>query len=69
MKLWMLATIFTSCGLTVITSCTNEDNPDVTPIDEVEAQLQQMIAKEIVPLHQQKQQILRYNDYQTVVIC
>ncbi len=48
MKLWMLATIFTSCGLTVITSCTNEDNPDVTPTDEVEAQLQQMSLREKV---------------------
>ena len=48
MKLWMLATILTSCGLTALTSCSNEDNTIVTPTDETEAQLQRMTLREKV---------------------
>ncbi|MBR3067212.1 MAG: glycoside hydrolase [Prevotella sp.] len=48
LKLWMQATILISCGLTVMTSCSNDDNTDVPPIDEVEAQLQQMTLREKV---------------------
>ena len=44
----MQATILISCGLTVMTSCSNDDNTDVPPIDEVEAQLQQMTLREKV---------------------
>jgi len=47
-KLWMLTTILTSCGLMLLSSCSNEDDPDVPPIDEVEAQLQQMTLREKV---------------------
>ena len=35
----MLATILTSCGLIMLSSCSNEDNTDTPPTDEVEAQL------------------------------
>ena len=35
----MLATILTSCGLMMLSSCSNEDNTDTPPTDEVEAQL------------------------------
>ena len=38
MKSWMLATILTSCGLMVLSSCSNEDNPEVSPVDETELQ-------------------------------
>jgi len=48
LKLWMQATILISCGLMVMTSCSNDDNTDVPPIDEVEAQLQQMTLREKV---------------------
>jgi len=44
--LWMLAVILTY-GL-VLTSCSNDDDPIVTPADEVEAQLQQMTLREKV---------------------
>lgn len=44
----MQATILISCGLTVMTSCSNDDNTDMPPIDEVEAQLQQMTLREKV---------------------
>ena len=44
----MQATILISCGLMVMTSCSNDDNTDVPPIDEVEAQLQQMTLREKV---------------------
>ena len=44
----MQATILISCGLTVMTSCSNDDNTDVPPIDEVEAQLQKMTLREKV---------------------
>ena len=47
-KLWMLTTILTSCGLMLLSSCSNEDDSDVPPIDEVEAQLQQMTLREKV---------------------
>ena len=30
-KLWMLATILTFCGLCLLTSCGEEDNPVVVP--------------------------------------
>jgi beta-N-acetylhexosaminidase len=46
-QFWMLATILT-CG-TVLTSCTNNDNPVIpTPEEEVEKQLQQMTLREKV---------------------
>ena len=45
-KLWMLAAILT-CGL-VLTSCSKDDEPVVSPTDEVEAQLQQMTLREKV---------------------
>ena len=45
----MLATILTSCGLMVLSSCSNEDdNTDTPPADEVEAQLRQMTLREKV---------------------
>ena len=44
-KLWMLATILTSCGLMMLSSCSNEDNTDT---DEVESQLQRMTLREKV---------------------
>ena len=44
----MLAAILTSCGLSVLTSCSNDDDPDVTPLDPIEAQLQQMTLREKV---------------------
>ena len=46
MKLWMLAAILI-CGF-VLTSCLNSDDPIVSPVDEVEAQLQQMTLREKV---------------------
>ena len=46
-KLWMLAAILVVCGATVLTSCTNDDDPAV-PTDEVEAQLQKMTLREKV---------------------
>ena len=45
-KLWMLAAILI-CGF-VLTSCLNSDDPIVSPVDEVEAQLQQMTLREKV---------------------
>ena len=45
MKLWMLATILSSCGLMMLSSCSNEDNTDT---DEVESQLQRMTLREKV---------------------
>jgi len=48
MKLWMVAAIFISCGTTVLTSCSNEDDSKVPPTDEIEAQLQQMTLREKV---------------------
>ena len=47
-KLWMLATILTSCGLMMLSSCSNEDNTDTPPMDEVESQLQRMTLREKV---------------------
>ena len=44
----MLAAILTSCGLSVLTSCSNDDDPEVTPFDPIEAQLQQMTLREKV---------------------
>ena len=44
-KLWMLAAILI-CGF-VLTSCSNNDGP-IVPVDEVEAQLQQMTLREKV---------------------
>ena len=46
--LWMLAAILTICGTMTLTSCSNNDDPVVPPIDEVEAQLQQMTLREKV---------------------
>ena len=46
-KLWMIAAILIICGTTVLTSCTNDDDP-VVPTDEVEAQLQKMTLREKV---------------------
>ena len=46
-KLWMSAAILVICGASVLTSCTNDDNP-VVPTDEVEAQLQRMTLREKV---------------------
>ncbi len=48
MKLWMLATILTSCGLMMLSSCSNEDNTVAPPTDEVESQLQRMTLREKV---------------------
>ena len=39
MRLWMLATILTSWGLMMLSSCSNEDDTDTPPMDEVESQL------------------------------
>ena len=47
-KLWMLATILTSCGLMMLSSCSNEDSTDTPPTDEVESQLQRMTLREKV---------------------
>ena len=44
--LWML-TVILSYGL-LLTSCSNNDNSDVPPIDEIEAQLQKMTLREKV---------------------
>ena len=44
----MLAAILIFCGLSVLTSCSNDDDPDVTPLDPIEAQLQQMTLREKV---------------------
>ena len=44
----MLATILTSCGLMMLSSCSNEDNTDTPPTDEVESQLQRMTLREKV---------------------
>ena len=43
---WMLTAIL-SCSL-LLTSCSNNDEPDVSPADEVEAQLQKMTLREKV---------------------
>ena len=48
MRLWMLATILTSCGLMMLSSCSNGDNTDTPPMDEVESQLQRMTLREKV---------------------
>ena len=48
MKLWMLATILTSCGLMMLSSCSKEDNTDTPPTDEVESQLHRMTLREKV---------------------
>ncbi len=42
----MLATILTSCGLMMLSSCSNDDNTDTPPTDEVESQLQRMTLRE-----------------------
>ena len=47
-KLWMLAAILVICGATVLTSCTNDDDPVSPPTDEVETQLQKMTLHEKV---------------------
>ena len=44
---WMLAAILV-CGATVLTSCSNDDDPVTPPTDEVEAQLQKMTLREKV---------------------
>jgi len=44
----MLATILTSCGLMVLSSCSNDDDPEVPVVDEVEAELQEMTLREKV---------------------
>lgn len=44
----MLATILTSCGLMVLSSCSNDDAPEVPVVDEVEAELQEMTLREKV---------------------
>ena len=44
----MLATILTSCGLMMLSSCSNDDNTDTPPTDEVESQLQRMTLREKV---------------------
>ena len=43
----MIAAILIICGGSVLTSCTNDDDP-VVPTDEVEAQLQKMTLREKV---------------------
>ena len=48
MKLWMMAIILTSCGLSVLTSCSNDDDPVMTPSDEIESQIQKMSLREKV---------------------
>ena len=45
---WVLAAILTLCGATMLTSCTNDDDPVTPPTDEVEAQLQKMTLREKV---------------------
>ena len=47
-KLWILATIFTSCGLSALTSCSVDDHAIDNPPDAVEKQLQQMSLREKV---------------------
>ena len=47
-KLWILAAILSFCGATVLTSCSNDDDPVSPPTDEVEAQLQKMTLREKV---------------------
>ena len=47
-KLWILAAILSFCGATVLTSCSNDDDPVTPPTDEVEAQLQKMTLREKV---------------------
>ena len=42
------ATILTFCRLMMLSSCSNEDYPDVPPTDEVESQLQRMTLREKV---------------------
>ena len=44
----MLATILTTCGLVMFSSCSKDDNTDTPPTDEVEAQLQRMTLREKV---------------------
>ena len=46
-KLWMLAAILVISGAMVLTSCSNDDDPEETT-DEVEAQLQRMTLREKV---------------------
>ena len=48
MKLWMLATILTSCGLVMLNSCSKDNDIDVSPADEVESQLKGMTLREKV---------------------
>lgn len=48
MKLWMMTAILTSCGLSVFTSCSDEEEPIVTPPDAIELQLQEMTLREKV---------------------
>ena len=47
-KLWMLAAILIISGSTILTSCSNDDDPITPPTDEVEAQLQKMTLREKV---------------------
>ena len=44
---WVLAAILVISGTSVLTSCTNDDDP-VVPTDEVEVQLQKMTLREKV---------------------
>ena len=45
---WVLAAILTTCGGSVLTSCSNNDDPVIQPTDEVDAQLQRMTLREKV---------------------
>ena len=47
-QLWVQAAILIICGSTILTSCSNEDDPVTPPADEVEAQLQRMTLREKV---------------------
>ena len=40
--------LFTSCGLMMLSSCSNEDNTVAPPTDELESQLQRMTLREKV---------------------
>ena len=67
MKSWMLATILTSCGLMVLSSCSNEDNPEVSPVDETELQIPMIVSiiLKILP-RRAKIQIILYSVEQKI---
>ncbi|MBO7589300.1 MAG: glycoside hydrolase [Bacteroidaceae bacterium] len=49
LKLWMLAAILTFCGISVLTSCSNDDDDsNETPADAIDEQLRQMTLREKV---------------------